>query len=113
MATAVATPHPFAAATAAGREPFKVRNLAEAEFGSAKRHIPSDSAHCSTCCWSCHLRQLEPEVTFLHDARRCKQTYASRDKDGFQISVAERFELAEPSGKHRRDVIEWQLGMNA
>src|SRR5215217_449850 len=33
MATVVEKMHPFAAATAAGREPFKVRNLAEAEFG--------------------------------------------------------------------------------
>ena len=33
MATAVAKAHPFEAATAAGREPYKVKNLAEAEFG--------------------------------------------------------------------------------
>src|SRR3954447_9616769 len=33
MATVVEKMHPFAAAKAAGREPFKVRNLAEAEFG--------------------------------------------------------------------------------
>ncbi|MBS1819237.1 MAG: adenosylhomocysteinase, partial [Acidobacteria bacterium] len=33
MATAVDTLHPFAAAKAAGREPFKVRDLAQAEFG--------------------------------------------------------------------------------
>ena len=33
MATAVMTPHPFAAARAAGREPFKVKDLSEAEFG--------------------------------------------------------------------------------
>ena len=33
MSTVVATPHPFAAARAAGREPFKVKSLAEAEFG--------------------------------------------------------------------------------
>ncbi len=33
MATAVETLHPFAAATAAGREPFKVRDLSQAEFG--------------------------------------------------------------------------------
>jgi adenosylhomocysteinase len=33
MATVVETLHPFAAAKAAGREPFKVRDLAEAEFG--------------------------------------------------------------------------------
>src|SRR6202521_5925938 len=33
MATVTEKMHPFAAAKAAGREPFKVRNLAEAEFG--------------------------------------------------------------------------------
>src|SRR6185437_3587537 len=33
MATVTEKMHPFAAATAVGREPFKVRNLAEAEFG--------------------------------------------------------------------------------
>src|SRR5215471_12688208 len=33
MATVVEKMHPFAAAKAAGREPFKVRNLAEADFG--------------------------------------------------------------------------------
>src|SRR5215218_8596341 len=33
MATVIEKLHPFAAAKAAGREPFKVRNLAEAEFG--------------------------------------------------------------------------------
>jgi adenosylhomocysteinase len=33
MSVATEKPHPFAAATAAGRVPYKVRNLAEAEFG--------------------------------------------------------------------------------
>ena len=33
MATVVEKLHPFDAARAAGREPFKVRNLAESEFG--------------------------------------------------------------------------------
>src|SRR4026209_277278 len=33
MATATEKLHPFAAAKAAGREPFKVRDLAQAEFG--------------------------------------------------------------------------------
>ncbi len=33
MATVVENVHPFAAATAAGREPFKVRDLSQAEFG--------------------------------------------------------------------------------
>src|SRR5437667_12383446 len=33
MATAVEKLHPFAAAKAAGREPFKVRDLSQAEFG--------------------------------------------------------------------------------
>ena len=33
MATVVEKMHPYEAARAAGREPFKVRTLAEAEFG--------------------------------------------------------------------------------
>ena len=33
MATVVETHHPFAAAKAAGREPFKVKDLSLAEFG--------------------------------------------------------------------------------
>src|SRR5215475_12345464 len=33
MATVVETLHPFAAAKAAGREPFKVKDLSLAEFG--------------------------------------------------------------------------------
>ena len=33
MATATPTLHPFAAAKAAGREPYKVRDLSLAEFG--------------------------------------------------------------------------------
>src|SRR6201990_2705356 len=39
MATAGASQHPFAAAKAAGREPFKVRNLAEAEFGRKEMRL--------------------------------------------------------------------------
>jgi adenosylhomocysteinase len=39
MATAVEKIHPFAAATAAGREPFKVRDLAEAEFGRKEMRL--------------------------------------------------------------------------
>ena len=33
MATVTEKMHPYEAAKAAGREPFMVRNLAEAEFG--------------------------------------------------------------------------------
>ena len=39
MATATEKIHPFAAAKAAGREPFKVRNLAEAEFGRKEMRL--------------------------------------------------------------------------
>src|SRR5882672_9208548 len=39
MATVTEKMHPFAAATAAGREPFKVRNLAEAEFGRKEMRL--------------------------------------------------------------------------
>src|SRR3954453_10834363 len=39
MATVVEKMHPFAAAKAAGREPFKVRNLAEAEFGRKEMRL--------------------------------------------------------------------------
>src|SRR4051795_5933628 len=39
MATAVEKMHPYEAAKAAGREPFKVRNLAEAEFGRKEMRL--------------------------------------------------------------------------
>src|SRR5947208_8505860 len=39
MATVVEKMHPFDAAKAAGREPFKVRNLAEAEFGRKEMRL--------------------------------------------------------------------------
>src|SRR5712664_3927728 len=39
MATVTEKMHPFAAAKAAGREPFKVRNLAEAEFGRKEMRL--------------------------------------------------------------------------
>ena len=39
MATVVEKMHPFAAAKAAGREPFKVKNLAEAEFGRKEMRL--------------------------------------------------------------------------
>src|SRR4026209_2596943 len=39
MATATEKLHPFAAAKSAGREPFKVKNLAEAEFGRKEMRL--------------------------------------------------------------------------
>src|SRR6266550_6827512 len=39
MATVTAKMHPYDAAKAAGREPFKVRNLAEAEFGRKEMRL--------------------------------------------------------------------------
>src|ERR1700692_4306267 len=39
MATATDKMHPYEAAKAAGREPFKVRNLAEAEFGRKEMRL--------------------------------------------------------------------------
>src|SRR5580765_7325146 len=39
MATVTEKMHPFDAAKAAGREPFKVRNLAEAEFGRKEMRL--------------------------------------------------------------------------
>src|SRR3954469_17072012 len=39
MATVVEKMHPYAAAKAAGREPFKVRNLAEADFGRKEMRL--------------------------------------------------------------------------
>src|SRR5580700_8852468 len=39
MATVTAKMHPYEAARAAGREPFKVRNLAEAEFGRKEMRL--------------------------------------------------------------------------
>src|SRR3981189_637682 len=39
MATATEKMHPFAAAKAIGREPFKVRSLAEADFGRKEMRL--------------------------------------------------------------------------
>src|SRR5436189_911350 len=39
MATVTEKMHPFAAAKAAGRDPFKVRNLAEADFGRKEMRL--------------------------------------------------------------------------
>ena len=39
MATVTEKMHPYEAAKAAGREPFKVRNLAEAEFGRKEMRL--------------------------------------------------------------------------
>src|SRR4029079_15058166 len=39
MATVVEKMHPYDAAKAAGREPFKVRSLAEAEFGRKEMRL--------------------------------------------------------------------------
>ncbi len=39
MATATEKMHPYEAAKAAGREPFKVKNLAEAEFGRKEMRL--------------------------------------------------------------------------
>src|SRR3981081_821667 len=39
MATVTAKMHPYEAARGAGREPFKVRNLAEAEFGRKEMRL--------------------------------------------------------------------------
>ncbi len=59
------------------------------------------------------LRELETEVAILHDARRSEQARVAGDEDGLGIAVAERFELAQPSGEHGRDAIEGQLSVNA
>src|SRR5216110_3204185 len=39
MATALVTHHPFAAAKAAGREPYKVKDLSQAEFGREEMRL--------------------------------------------------------------------------
>jgi hypothetical protein len=60
-----------------------------------------------------HLRQLKPEMPFLHEARRRHQARLSRHKHRLGVSMAVRLELAQPSSQHRRDSIERQLRMNA
>src|SRR3954463_573692 len=65
MATAVEKMHPYEAAKAAGREPFKVRNLAEAEFGRKE------------------MRLAEQEMPGLMALRR--QHAAKRPLDGARI----------------------------
>ena len=57
--------------------------------------------------------QFEREVAVFHDARRREQARAAGDEDRLGVAVAEGFELAQPSGKHGRDAVERQLGVNA
>ena len=57
------------------------------------------------------LREFEAKVAVFHDARRCGDGAAS-DEDWLGIAVAQRFQLAQPSGEYRRDLVERQLGMN-
>ena len=58
-------------------------------------------------------RQFETEVLRLHDARRSEQARGAGDEDGLGIAVAERLELAQPSGEDGSDAVERQLGVNA
>src|SRR5579871_3493095 len=51
-------------------------------------------------------------MPLLHDAWRREQTNLASNKERFGIAVTEGLEFAEPTGKHRRDVVERQLGLN-
>ena len=59
------------------------------------------------------LGKLKADVAFFHDARGGDQAHAASDEDGFGVAVAERLELAQPSGEHGRDAVQRQFGVNA
>ena len=48
-------------------------------------------------------------MALFHDARRGDEACVARHEDGFRIAVAQRLQLAQPSGEHRRDVVERQF----
>ena len=52
-------------------------------------------------------------MTSLHDARRFEQARVAGEEERLGVAVAERLEFLEPSGEHRRDAVERQLGVNA
>ena len=52
-------------------------------------------------------------MTRLHDARRFEEARVAGEEERLGIAVAERLELFEPSGEHRRDAVERQLRVNA
>ena len=41
------------------------------------------------------------------------QANVAGDKDGLGVAVAQRFQLAQPAGQHRRNAVQGQLGMDA
>ena len=58
------------------------------------------------------LCEFEAKMAILHDAGRCEQADAARDEDRFGIAVAEGLKLAQPTRKHRGDLMERQLGVD-
>ena len=52
-------------------------------------------------------------MALFHDAGRRDEPGPAGDEDRLGVAVAERLELAQPSGQHGRDAVERQLGVNA
>ena len=88
----------------------------EGQLGGAGGEVPSDGADDAGCTGEAAEvmppGQLEAEVTVFHDARGGEQASAAGDEHGLGVAVAERFELAEPSGEDGGNAVEGQLGVN-
>src|ERR1035437_5485251 len=92
-------------------------SLCETKRGGAGSHVPSDGAQRAAGAGqglrlNGVLRQLQSQVTLLHDARRAQQANAAGDKDRLGIAVAEWLQLAQPANQDTRDAVQWQLGVN-
>ena len=101
--------------------------LFQIEGGRAGGKIPANGANGragagkdgrlrpALCCLlgRCLLRQFKANMALFHDARGGEQASIPGDKNGLGVAVAERLELAQPAGQHRRDAIERQFSMNA
>src|SRR6266568_8220712 len=59
------------------------------------------------------LGHLEPKMALFHHARCGYEACIPSDKDRLRVAVAQRFQFAQPSCKHRRDAVQRKLSMNA
>ena len=51
-------------------------------------------------------------MTLFHDARSGSDADIAGHEDRLRIAVAERLQLAQPSGENRSDLLEWQHGVD-
>ena len=108
-----------------------VGNVDEAALFQSERcrlrcEIPADSAHAAASTgwgWGLgrvlsqilgkFLDKFEADVALFHEAGRCGEANAARDKDGLWVAVAKRLQFAEPSDEHWGDAVEGELGVDA